>query len=99
MRGVAWASHSGSAYAGRRDVVRTRDHHHSLDLRNRARRPGYLRPSPAIEGPRSSIAVCTRKSLVTVQQNQTPLARPIFVRSGVLAADIRTIGDAATFIT
>jgi hypothetical protein len=35
---------------------------------------------------------------VTVQQNQTPLARPIIVRSGVLAADIRTIADAAAFI-
>jgi hypothetical protein len=36
---------------------------------------------------------------MTALNNSTPLARPLVVRSGVLAADIRTISDAAMFIT
>jgi hypothetical protein len=35
---------------------------------------------------------------MTALLNSTPLERPLFVRSGVLAADIRTISDAAMFI-
>jgi len=35
---------------------------------------------------------------MTADTNSTPLERPLIVRSGVLAADIRTISDAANFI-
>ena len=35
---------------------------------------------------------------MTVDTNSTALEQPLMVRSGVLAADIRTISDAAKFI-